>query len=225
MDWDILRHMPKSLGRYFPEQLTLKVTLLGSEPGIWRRVEVHSGLTLHELHMVIQYIFDWDDSHLYQFMVPPGGKLTQKAMREAKRYLLLPSDPIFDLDEPDHPADKALVGHVLNKDQKQIIYEYDFGDSWEHLVKVEKRQAGGDQEHIPQCLAGENASPRDDMGGIGGYYQWLAALRDPNSELHEEAAGWLGKKFDPGHFDLKRANKQLTAIFTPAPKKPRSKRR
>jgi len=217
--------MAKAHGLYLPEQLTLKITLLGSEPEIWRRVEVHSGLTLHKLHMVIQCVFDWDDSHLYHFLAPPGGKLTRKAMRDAKRYLLQPPDSIFGLDELDHPADKALVGQVLSKDQKQIIYEYDFGDSWEHLIKVEKRSPGGDQAHIPVCLAGENAAPGDDMGGIYGYYRWLEALRNPKSDMHEEAADWLGEDFDPGRFDLEAVNQALNAAFRPAPKKARKPRR
>ena len=216
--------MQKKQGWYLPEQLILKITLIGSEPKIWRRVEVHSGLTLHELHMVIQCVFDWDDSHLFQFLAPADGKLTQKAMQEAKRFLLQPPDPFFQLEKQDHPADKALVGQVLNKDQKQIVYEYDFGDSWEHLVKVEKRQAGGDQNHIPLCLAGENAAPIDDMGGIYGFYHWLKALRDPNSDMHEEAAGWLGEDFKSEHFDLAEANRRLKKVFKPAKKKPRKKK-
>ena len=41
------------------------------------------------------------------------------------------------------------------------------------------------------AAAFENAAPRDDMGGIYGYYQWLAALRDSDDEMHKEAIGWL----------------------------------
>jgi len=63
----------KRIGWYLAEQLNLKITLIGSQPKIWRRVEVHSGLTLHELHYVIQCVFNWDNSHLYHFLVPPGG--------------------------------------------------------------------------------------------------------------------------------------------------------
>jgi hypothetical protein len=92
-------HMAKRLGWYLPEQLILKITLLGSKPVIWRRVEVHSGLTLHELHIVIQCVFEWDGSHLYHFLVPPGGKLTRRAMAEARRYHMLPPDPVFGEDE------------------------------------------------------------------------------------------------------------------------------
>lgn len=218
--------MAKRLGWYLPEQMILKVTLLDSEPKIWRRVEVHSGLTLHDLHYVIQSVFDWTDSHLYQFLVPPGGKLTQKAMREATRYHVMPDDPVFDLgDGRDRPADEAMIGRVFNDESKQIVYEYDFGDSWHHLVKLEKRTAGGDPDHVPVCLAGENAAPLDDMGGIYGYYDWLEALRDPDHEMHEEAVEWLGEDFDPGRFELDHVNKRLAALFKPAPKKPRRARK
>ena len=62
--------MARSFGWYVPAQLVLKVTLAGSEPKIWRRVEVHSGLTLHELHYVIQCVFAWHNSHLYHFLFP-----------------------------------------------------------------------------------------------------------------------------------------------------------
>ncbi len=54
----MLNAMAKSLGGYTPEQLILKITLAGSEPAIWRRVEIHSGLTLHDLHFVLQSVFD-----------------------------------------------------------------------------------------------------------------------------------------------------------------------
>jgi len=218
--------MAKRLGWYFPEQLILKITLAGSEPKIWRRVEVHSGLALHELHYVIQCVFRWDESHLYHFMVPPGGKLTRTAMRDATRYHVLPPDPVFD-DDGDKAgrADEILVGRIFTEYCKQIVYEYDFGDSWEHLIKLEKRTPGGDQDHVPVCLAGENAAPRDDMGGIFGYYQLLESLRDETNEMHVEAARWLGKDFDPARFDLDLANDRLKAAFKQVPKRPRKPRK
>lgn len=218
--------MAKRLGWYFPEQLILRIFLAGSEPEIWRQVEVHSGLTLHELHWVIQCVFDWENSHLYQFLVPPGGKLTDKALSEAVRYQLHPADP---LDDPDgnreRPADEAMIGRVFQPEIMQIVYEYDFGDSWYHIVKLEKRTPGGEQDHMPECLAGENASPHDDMGGIDGHYHYLNALKDPDDDMHEEAVESLGKHFDPTRFDLRKANRRLAATFKPVPKKPRKSRK
>ena len=224
---DKMPHMPKSLGWYLPEQMILKITLAGSEPEIWRRVEVHSGLTLYELHHVIQCLFDWDNSHLYHFLAPAEGKLTQKALREATRYHTMPPDPFFDDDEdsPAHRADEAILGQVLNATRKRIIYEYDFGDSWEHIVKVEKRTPGGDQDFMPVCLAGENAAPPEDCGGIGRYYHWLEAYQDKSHPNHDAAMDVLGKNFDPARFDPDAANRRLKATFKPIPEKPRKPRK
>ena len=142
--------MATSLGRYLPEQMVLKIMLAGSDPRIWRRVEVHSGLTLHDLHCVIQNVFEWEDAHLYQFLVPPHGKLTRAAMRDAVRYHVMPPDPIFaDEMNQDRRADEQRVGRVFTDDCKTIVYEYDFGDSWEHVIKLEKRTRGGDEDHVP----------------------------------------------------------------------------
>lgn len=217
--------MAKRLGWYMPEQLILKITLIGSDPKIWRRVEVHSGLTLHDLHYVIQCVFDWTDSHLYHFLVPPGGKLTRAALREARRYHVLPPDPFFRVEmKNDGQADETMIGRIFTPECRQIIYEYDFGDSWEHLVKLEKRLPGGDADEVPRCLAGENAAPLDDLGGVWGYYEWLEALSEPAHERHEEAIEWLGQDFDPARFELDRANQRLAEAFKPVSKRPRKPR-
>lgn len=221
----MLDGMARSLGWYFPEQLILKITLLGSDPKIWRRVEVHSGLTLHDLHYVIQSVFGWQNAHLYQFIVPAGGKLTREALSDGKRYTKTPSGDIFGDGEREFPADEQLVGRAFAPDCKQVLYEYDFGDSWEHLVQLEKRTPGGDPYHVPVCLAGENAAPRDDTGGIDYYCDLIAALRNENHEMHDEAVDWLGKDFDPARFDPGAANKELRRVFKPIPKKPRKPRK
>jgi hypothetical protein len=117
------------------------------------------------------------------------------------------------------------VGAVVNPEQKQIIYEYDFGDSWEHLVKVEKRAPGGDQDHIPVCIAGESAAPVDDVGGLHGFYLLVAGHADDESEWHEDAIARLGENFDPAKFDLNLANARLQQAFKPIPRKPRKPRK
>jgi len=212
--------MGKQLGWYLPELMIFKITIIGSDPKIWRRVQVDSGLTLHELHYVIQKVFDWDNSHLYQFIVTPGGKLTRKALREARRYHVLPRDPIFEVfSNDDLPSNEAMIGRIFTPECKQIVYEYDFGDGWTHLVKLEKRSPDGDPDHVPRCLAGENAAPRDDMGGICGYYDRIEAFHNPAHEMHAEAIAWLGEDFSETRFELDEANRRLAAAFKPVPKR------
>lgn len=45
----------------------LKVTLLGIQPPIWRRLRVPSTMLLCCLHDALQAAFGWTDSHLHQF--------------------------------------------------------------------------------------------------------------------------------------------------------------
>ena len=49
----------------------LKVTLKGSKPPIWRRMQVTSDTTLVKLHRILQRVMGWEGSHLYQFVI--GG--------------------------------------------------------------------------------------------------------------------------------------------------------
>ena len=49
----------------------------------------------------------------------------------------------------------------------------------------------------------------EDCGGIGGYEDLLAALRDPKHEQHDEMVDWVGDDFDPEAFDLAAVNKAL----------------
>ena len=51
----------------------IKVTLRDTKPPIWRRLLVPSGMTLDALHDVLQLAMGWDDSHLHEFRIGPGG--------------------------------------------------------------------------------------------------------------------------------------------------------
>jgi len=48
----------------------------------------------------------------------------------------------------------------------------------------------------PTCLEGERASPPEDVGGIGGYAEYLEAMADPSHERHQEMLDWNGP-FNP----------------------------
>ncbi|MFW6156387.1 MAG: plasmid pRiA4b ORF-3 family protein, partial [Armatimonadota bacterium] len=47
----------------------LKITLLGLDPPIWRRVQVTGDTTLGDMHQIIQAVMDWEDCHLHEFDV------------------------------------------------------------------------------------------------------------------------------------------------------------
>lgn len=174
--------------------LILHIELKWIKPAIWRRVAVPEKITLGKLHQVIQAAMGWTDSHLHEFEiagenygVPDPEGWGPPVNPEARKTLI-----------------KALCG------KKTFRYVYDFGDSWEHRIKVEKTLPAIVCPQIPYCIDGANARPPEDVGGTPGYEDFLAALADPNHPEHEAMLEWYGDDgFDPTAFDGDRVNQWL----------------
>jgi hypothetical protein len=173
----------------------LKVTLEGSKPPIWRRLQVAEDTTLGELHDIIQVAMGWTDSHLHQFIV--GGT-----------YYGLPDPDWDDLHEM-RDERQFRLDEIAAKEGTKFRYEYDFGDSWLHEVLVEKIMSPAPEEEYPLCVKGRRACPPEDVGGIWGYEEFLEAIRDPKHPEHEEYLEWIGGPFDPEEFDLDETNEFL----------------
>lgn len=146
----------------------LKITLRYIQPPVWRRVEVPKDITLAKLHRILQVAMGWYDSHLHQFIV-------------GKTYYGEPSlDELSELDLKDER--KVRLGQVLSKPKQRMVYEYDFGDGWEHDIVLEKVLPPDSNTRYPVCLEGAQACPPEDCGGVGGYENFLDAIRDPDHE-------------------------------------------
>ena len=107
----------------------LKVTLRGSRPSVWRRVEIDADVTLFRLHEILQIVMGWTDSHLHQFR--RGSMLYGQP------------DPEFGMHRENER--RIRLREVLRKLKDRMIYEYDFGDGWEHEIVLEASEsaAGG----------------------------------------------------------------------------------
>ena len=66
------------------------------------------------------------------------------------------------------------------------------------LEAIVPRQKG---RKYPLCLGGDRACPPEDCGGVGGYENLLAVIRNPTHEEYESMLQWLGGRFDPEKFD------------------------
>ena len=97
-----------------------------------------------------------------------------------------------------------------------FLYEYDFGDCWQHRIVVEKVLPPEPGAAYPRCTAGKRACPPEDVGGVWGYEEFLEAIRDPAHEEHEAMREWGGEEFDPESCDLRAVNEQL-AHLGPSP--------
>lgn len=163
-------------------------------------------MTLGTLHFVLNEVMGWTNSHLHAFALrdrtfgdpglDPGGELGHEDERKVK------------LD--------SLVG-----EKQSLRYEYDFGDSWEHDVLVEKRLEADARLYYPLCIGGERACPPEDCGGPPGYAGLVVALADSNNAEHDEILTWVGGHFDAEGFDVNRTNQALRHINA-APSKKRA---
>ncbi len=185
----------------------LRVSLDRSEPEIWREVVVPSGFSLGELHTVIQVAMGWQDYHLHHFHI------------DGQRYTEL-NDLDDDWGQPGVDENVARLSDVAGP-RKRFSYEYDFGDSWDHTIKVVSisRIGDGPDGEIPVCTGGARACPPEDVGGVWGYARSLEAAADPEDDEHDSYREWLGEDFDPECFDLAAVNAVLEARFSGRAKK------
>lgn len=178
--------------------LRLKISLKGSKPLIWRRVEVRADTPLGELHAIIQTVFEWENSHLHAF---------QNSRRDS---FVSPDDP-YSLDWSDS-YEGMTIADMFSISGKKFTYHYDFGDSWYHAVTLEKELPADKKARYPRCTAGRCAAPLDDMGGLWGYYDFVEALQDPKHDMHEDALDYLGKGFDPKAFEVGEIDERLVGF-------------
>jgi hypothetical protein len=177
----------------FEKVYQFKVTLMGTKPPIWRRIQVPETYTFWDLHVAIQNAMGWTDSHLHEFEIkdPVDGE---------KIRIGIPDEDYGDEVIPDW---KRNISKFFSEKNPRAYYIYDFGDSWEHLIQLEKVQIKEKNIDYPRCIDGKSACPPEDCGGVWGYEEFIKAIQDPKHKEHEEMLEWIGGKFDPEHFDVK----------------------
>ena len=195
----------------FSKIYQFKITLLETNPPVWRRIQVPGCYTFWDLHCAITDAFGWLDYHLHLFEI-----------NDPKTNSLNPPNPPlkehFGIPDPDGMHDEDM-GYVTKPSwlttisrcftlkpeiNNQAEYSYDFGDGWHHSVVLEKIMVRTDKKlanTYPCCIDGENACPPEDCGGPWGYERFKKSIAYHNAEDHEEMLKWVGGWFDPIWFD------------------------
>jgi hypothetical protein len=104
-----------------------------------------------------------------------------------------PTDPVVRMPGVESEV-TVTISAVLRKTGARMNYTYDFGDSWEHLIVLEKQLAVDPHTKYPLCTDGKLACPPEDCGGIHGYYALLNARADPRHPRHQELGEWIGRQ-------------------------------
>lgn len=173
----------------------LKVSLSDSKPEIWRRFVVRGSETFSHLHWCLQTVMGWENYHLYVFR---SGEVE-----------IGPCDMGEDVEWLD--AEEERIDKYLKKKGDELIYEYDLGDGWEHIVTLEKINSSEDYSgELPRCLEGEQACPPEDCGGIDRFYALLESQKDKKHPQYKHYKEWLGGvEFDPAAFSVEEVNGEL----------------
>lgn len=169
-----------------------KITLKHIKPPIWRRIQVPATYTFWDLHIAIQDSMGWTDTHLHHFeILNPRTRM--------KEEIGIPDEDA--IDNIILAGWKKNISHYFTSDNDKAQYIYDYGDDWEHEVKLEKILPAIDDIQYPICIAGKRECPPEDCGGPPGYEEFIEAIMDPKHERHEELLEWIGGDFDPEYFN------------------------
>lgn len=141
--------------------IQLKITLQGTKPPIWRRVLVEKTTTFEQLHYIIQITMGWTNSHLHEF--------------DINGYRIAEPNEELDADLEGENIDSATItlDSIISETKEKFKYTYDFGDSWEHKILIEKFLPRDNQKKYPTCIDGKLNCPPEDCGGIPGFYNML----------------------------------------------------
>ncbi|MDP2182399.1 MAG: plasmid pRiA4b ORF-3 family protein [Actinomycetota bacterium] len=179
--------------------VTLKVTLRGTEPPVWRRLEVPASLTLDRLHELLVTAMGWFDYHLHAFEI------------DGRRYGV--PDDSFGLDDT-LPEEEIVLTDLVGVGVERFEYEYDFGDGWQHEIVVESLAKPESGVSYPRCTAGERACPPEDCGGIPGFAEFVEAMADTRHPEHRALKTWYGGEFDPAAFSAEQTSSLLRVLWT-----------
>jgi hypothetical protein len=172
---------------------SLRLTVVGCTPRIWRRLIVRETMWLSRLHDTIQVAFEWFDYQTHVFIV------------DEQRF----GNPFRKDDlEIEDDRDVALADLDLG-DREKFSYQYQFGEGWEIDARIEKTMPVEKGVAYPLCAGGERAGPPEDCGGLDAFHDMLACIKEPNTDLGREWLEWLGPVYDPAVCDVEKINKAL----------------
>lgn len=176
--------------------LQFKISLLHSDPPIWRRFQVTDDYRMDRFHQVVQLVMGWENKHLHEFKF--GDRRIGMIFEDMDDFEL----------ESLEDENRLFLKDLDLRAGSQLLYWYDFGDDWYHQLEVEQVLDG--TLDAPVCLDGRNACPVEDCGGIGGHLDIIEFVKDPSHSANPYLREWLPEDYDPADFLLEEINKELT---------------
>lgn len=185
--------------------LRVELDLEGLHP-CWREVLMPATCSFLDLHIVIQRIFNWCDEHLFNFEM-----IAHSTNVHVEEYAFQnPEDAFVPRGHALAEAREVLLGDVFPR-SRTARYSYDYGDGWEHKIKLVKTIRNADVS-APQLVAGEGDAPPEDVGGPGGFEDFLVTISNPFNTECLDALKW-GEAQGYAPFDLEKKQRELADGF------------
>ncbi|SDN75291.1 plasmid pRiA4b ORF-3 family protein [Acetanaerobacterium elongatum] len=160
----------------------LTVTLDLQRYTAWRRLLIPDCFTFERVHQVLQVAFGWRNRHLYEFEI--------FSRQQGHLRLVADSEELYSFDANEKTlfaAEKVLSDCIGSCEG--FTYTYDMGDFWEHAIKVNGIVDNYDK-NFPVCIMGEGNAPPEDVGGVGGYMEYLDILANPEHPDYQALENW-----------------------------------
>jgi len=116
------------------------------QPVIWRRLLVRSDSTVAQLHEALQVAFGWGDDHLNRFEI-----------RGREYAVYRDGGGMIGIDARGVHLDSLHLRRL-----ERFSYEYDFGDSWIHDLRLEATLPSEPRKTYPTCVAGSRSAPPEE---------------------------------------------------------------
>ena len=187
----------------------IKISIKDIKPVIWRRLRIPGNITFQQLHQIIQASFGWLDYHLYKFEV-------QKTVVTIRDDNYAPGE-LYGEGFTELDSENTKINELFDANDR-CEYEYDFGDSWEHEIIIEKRLKDTKKNSFPECLGGARQRPPEDVGGRGGFEDFLNIIQNKKNTEREEMLSWAekdtrGRIYDPDYFSVNEVNRRLLYVL------------
>lgn len=207
------------------------------EPKIWRRFQINGEKTIAELAYAVMIMFEMQASHLFAIKRNVVEELVRglhedyteeeiqsyiKKNKELplfknRRYEVVHEDIDIYLDEDEklEEANKTTLNRELSTPQAELLFSYDFGDSWEVKIVLEKLEKKDlSLALLPRVIEGEGFGINEDVGGTDGLAHVATILKDPSESQYENIVNWLDSRtLNLESFDIEDMNFRLKKLI------------
>jgi hypothetical protein len=181
----------------------ISVKLKKSPVKISRELVLPSNISLEYLAETIQAAMGWSGGHLHHFIKDNIFYVSAEMYEEDQ-------NEGWSTNERDDTG--MTLGDMLQQKGNCFVFEYDFGDSWMHEIKLMEVSEYQDNENRHEIFLkkGAGACPPEDCGGVYGYAHLIEVMAHPRGPEYKQMKEWLGGKLYPDDFDIEEARERIS---------------